>query len=137
MKVTNNQPLSVVLEEDNEKLDEVVVTGYQNVRSRDMVGSYSKVNAADIMMPAYTSIDQMLQGKIAGLMVMNTSSRMGTSPEIRIRGTSTILGNKAPLWVVDGVIQPDPIPFDRNDAMTEASFNTVIVSISAGFNHEI
>ncbi len=130
IRVTTDEPLLIVLEESNEKLDEVVVTGYQNVRSRDMVGSYTKVNAADIMMPAYTSIDQMLQGKIAGLMVMNTSSRVGTSPEIRIRGTSTILGNKAPLWVVDGVIQPDPIPFDRNDAMTEDLKNIVGSQIS-------
>lgn len=130
VRVTDAQPLLVVMEEDNEKLDEVVVTGYQNVRSRDMVGSYSKVNAADIMMPAYNSIDQMLQGKIAGLMVMNTSSRVGTSPDIRIRGTSTILGNKAPLWVVDGVIQPDPIPFDRNDAMTDDLKNIIGSQIS-------
>ena len=66
------------------------------------------------MMPAYTSIDQMLQGRVAGMMVMNTSSRVGTSPEgVRIRGTSTILGNQDPLWVVDGVIQPDPLPLNH------------------------
>ncbi len=50
------------------------------------------------MMPVYTSVDQMLQGRVAGMMVMNTSSRVGTSPKIRIRGTSTILGNQDPLW---------------------------------------
>ena len=71
------------------------------------------------MMPVYTSIDQMLQGRVAGMMVMNTSSRVGTSPKIRIRGTSTILGNQDPLWVVDGVIQPDPIPLNQNDLMVD------------------
>ena len=108
-----------ILKEDTEILDEVVVTGYQTLRKSDVVGSVSTVKASDIMMPVYTSVDQMLQGRVAGMMVMNTSSRVGTSPKIRIRGTSTILGNQDPLWVVDGVIQPDPIPLNQNDLMVD------------------
>lgn len=111
--------VNVVLEEDVTTMDEVVVTGYQTMRKSDVVGSVTTVKASDIMMPAYTSIDQMLQGRVAGMMVMNTSSRVGTSPKIRIRGTSTILGNQDPLWVVDGIIQPDPLPIDRSDAMID------------------
>ena len=55
--------LEVVLEEDSKQMDEVVVTGYNTVNRRDMVGSYTSVKAADVMMPAYNSIDQMLQGQ--------------------------------------------------------------------------
>ena len=44
---------------------------------------------------------------------------MGTSPKIRIRGTSTILGNQDPLWVVDGIIQPDPLPIDQSNMMVD------------------
>lgn len=111
--------IHVVLKEDVKAVDEVVVTGYQTMRKSDVVGSVTTIKASDIMMPAYTSIDQMLQGRVAGMMVMNTSSRVGTSPKIRVRGTSTILGNQDPLWVVDGIIQPDPMPIDQNNMMID------------------
>lgn len=116
----DEKPLTVVLEYLTTELEEAVVTtGYQSINRRDMVGSYTAVKADDIMMPAYNSIDQMLQGKIPGLVMMNTSSRVGRAPKINIRGTSTILGNSDPLWVVDGIIQSDPLPFDVSSAMTE------------------
>lgn len=117
MKVSGTQPLKVVMETEHAELGEVVVTGYQSINRRDMVGAYTAVKADHIMMPAYNSIDQMLQGQVAGMVVMNTSSRVGTTPAIRIRGTSTILGNREPLWVVDGVIQPDQLPFDASSAL--------------------
>lgn len=109
--------LIVIMEDEMTEMDEVVVTGYMNVSRRDMVGSYTTVKVSDIMMPAYTSIDQMLQGQVPGMIVMNTSTRVGTSPKIQIRGTSTLLGNQDPLWVVDGIIQEEPIEIDANSAM--------------------
>ena len=115
----DKREINVTLEEDVQAMEEVVVTGYQTLRKSDVVGSVTTVKASDVMMPAYTSIDQMLQGRVAGVMVMNTSSRVGTSPKIRIRGTSTILGNQDPLWVVDGVIQPDPLPLNQDDMMVD------------------
>ena len=84
--------INVVLQQDA-SLDEVVVTGYQTVSKRDMAGSFQQIKAEEILMPSYTSIDQMLQGRVAGMVVTQTSSRVGTSPDIKIRGTSTILGN--------------------------------------------
>ena len=111
--------LNVVMRASEEELDEVVVTGYQTMRRSDVVGSVTTIKASDIMMPAYTSIDQMLQGRVAGMLVMNTSSRVGTNPTIRVRGTSTILGNQDPLWVVDGIIQPDPLPIDQSNLMVD------------------
>jgi tonB-linked outer membrane protein, susC/ragA family len=119
VKYTGQDTINVVLKEDVKAMEEVVVTGYQTLRKSDVVGSTTTVKASDIMMPAYASIDQMLQGRVAGMVVMNTSSRVGTSPKIRIRGTSTILGNQDPLWVVDGVIQPDPLPLNQNDMMMD------------------
>ncbi|MFR4039420.1 MAG: TonB-dependent receptor plug domain-containing protein [Butyricimonas faecalis] len=109
--------MNVVMEEESQDMDEVVVTGYMNVNRRDMVGSYTTLKADDVMMPAYSSIDQMLQGQVPGMIVMNTSTRVGTSPKIQIRGTSTLLGNQDPLWVVDGIIQEDPLEIDANSAM--------------------
>lgn len=111
--------VNVVMETEAKSMDEVVVTGYQTLRKRDVVGAVTTVRASDVMMPAYSSIDQMLQGRVAGMVVMNSSSRVGTNPKIRIRGTSTILGNQDPLWVVDGIIQPDPLPIDQSNLMVD------------------
>ena len=119
VEYTGKDTINVVLKEDSKMVDEVVVNGYQTMRKSDVVGSMTTVKASDIMMPSYTSIDQMLQGRVAGMMVTNTSSRVGTTPKIRVRGTSTLLGNQDPLWVVDGIIQPDPIPINSNDAMID------------------
>ncbi|MEY8592549.1 SusC/RagA family TonB-linked outer membrane protein [Butyricimonas hominis] len=124
-------PWVIVMEEDIRQLGEVTVsTGYQTVNRKDMVGAYTTVRASDIMQPVYTSVDQMLQGRVAGMIVMNTSSRVGTNPKIQIRGTSTILGNQDPLWVVDGIIQPDPLPLDVSSTMTEDLKNVLGNQIS-------
>ena len=112
--------LTIELAPDNTMLDEVVIVedGYNQLPRKDMVGSYTTVKAEDIMMPAYQTIDQMLQGKIAGMSVVNTSARVGAAPKITIRGTATILGNTDPLWVVDGVIQEDPLKIDVSSSLT-------------------
>ena len=97
---------------------EVVETGYGRLPRKDMVGAFTTLKGEDVLMPAYQTIDQMLQGKVAGLMVVNSSSRVGSAPKLTIRGKATILGNTDPLWVVDGVIQEDPISIDATAAMT-------------------
>lgn len=117
---TFGKGLKIELEPDNAMLAEVTVVedGYARLPRKDMVGAFTTIKADDIMMPAYQSVDQMLQGKVAGMSVMNSSARVGASPKITIRGTSTILGNTSPLWVVDGVIQEDPISIDMSSAIT-------------------
>ena len=107
---TGQDTINVVLREMVNEMDEVTVvsTGYQTVNRKDMVGSYTTLKAEDIMLPAYSSIDQMLQGQVAGMVITNSSARAGASPKIQIRGTSTILGNQDPIWVIDGIIQ-DPL----------------------------
>ena len=114
------KPIEVVLKTDETMLADVTIVedGYNRLPRKDMVGAFTTVKADDIMMPAYQSIDQMLQGKVAGMSVVNTSARVGASPKITIRGTSTILGNSDPLWVVDGVIQEDPLSIDMSSAIT-------------------
>ena len=114
-----DKPLNVVMKDAYVPLGEVIIDGgYQKLPRKDMVGAFTTVNAEDVIQNSYSSIDQMLQGRIAGLVSVNTSSRVGRAPQIRIRGVSTLLGNKDPLWVVDGIIQPDPLPFDASSALT-------------------
>ena len=98
------EQINVKLHETNLSMEEVVVTGYQTLNRRESASAVSVVKTEDIYMAGATSIDQMLQGQIPGMMVMNTSGEPSATPKIRIRGTSTINGNKAPVWVVDGVI---------------------------------
>lgn len=117
---TSSTPLRIQLNTDEAVLEEVTIVedGYNRLPRKDMVGAFTTVKADDIMMPAYQSIDQMLQGKIAGMSVVNSSARVGSTPKITIRGTSTILGNTDPLWVVDGVIQEDPLSIDISSSIT-------------------
>ncbi|MDR3189262.1 MAG: SusC/RagA family TonB-linked outer membrane protein, partial [Prevotellaceae bacterium] len=98
--------IDVAMEEDAQTLQEVVVTGVYNMPRRDVVGSYTALKAADIMLPSLNSIDEMLAGQVAG-MIVKTPMRAGAAPQISIRGQSTLLGTTEPLWVVDGVVQPD------------------------------
>ncbi len=120
VKCTDDKPLKITMQIDPARLDEVIIVddGYNRLPRKDMVGAYTTVKAEDIIMPAYQTVDQMLQGKIAGLQVINTSSRVGATPQITIRGTSTLLGNKSPLWVVDGVIQEEPLSIDVSSWLT-------------------
>ena len=134
IKVRSNAPKPVKIEmvPNSEVLDDVLVVGngYNTLPRKDMVGAFTTVKAEDVMMPAYQSIDQMLQGKVAGMIVQNSSARIGSRPSITIRGTSTLLGNTEPLWVVDGVIQSDPLSIDVSSALTEDMSNLIGNQIS-------
>lgn len=119
IRYNGKKTLNVTLTSNNTEIEEVVVTGYQNIKRRDLVGSITTIKADDILMPSFTTIDQMLQGRVAGMVVTNSSSRVGTAPKIQIRGTSTLLGNTSPLWVVDGIIQEDPLELNSSNLMTQ------------------
>ena len=84
-------------------MDEVVVTGYQDIRRDRVTGSVTVITAKEIENNSFKSIDQILEGKVAGLYSYTTSGAPGTRANIRIRGDNSISGNKEPLWVVDGL----------------------------------
>ena len=90
------------MEYDVEEMKEVVVTGYQTISRKRSTGAITSVDADKIMRPGVLSIDQMLEGQIPDMMFMSNSGEVGVVPKIRIRGTSTLIGNREPLWVVDG-----------------------------------
>jgi len=103
----------IVLKLDDKSLEEVTVTnGYQEIKSKNLTSAIDVLNAKDILVPGIFSIDQALEGRVAGLFVVNNSGEIGAAPKIRIRGTSTVLGNHEPLWVVDGVVVNDPVNID-------------------------
>ena len=85
------------------------------MKKRSQAGSISTVKAEDLLLNGSQTLEQALQGKVPGMMVMNRSGLTGTRQRVRVRGTSTLLGNAEPVWVVDGIIQEDPLPFKSND----------------------
>lgn len=95
--------LNVKLTEESSNLDEVVVTGYQDIRRDRVTGSVTVITAKELENNSFKSIDQILEGKVAGLYSYTTSGAPGTRSNIRIRGDNSISGNKEPLWVVDGL----------------------------------
>ncbi|MDR1415099.1 MAG: SusC/RagA family TonB-linked outer membrane protein [Odoribacteraceae bacterium] len=99
---------TIVLEEDLLHLDDVIVTGFKSIPKHEVTGSVKRLDAEDILQGAKFSVDQMLAGQVAGMSVITTSGEPSSTPKIRIRGTSSILGNQTPLWVLDGIILSDP-----------------------------
>ena len=96
--------LDFVLEDDSEFLDEVVVVGYGAMRRSDLTGSVTSVAIDEGEAAQSSSIDQLLQGKAAGVQVISNSAAPDAAVNIRIRGMSSLTGSSEPLYVVDGVI---------------------------------
>lgn len=86
-----------------ESLEEVVVIGYGSVRKSDLTGSVVAVAEKDFNKGVYTSPEQLIQGKAAGVQVINNSGQPGGLTTVRIRGNSSIRAGNEPLYVVDGV----------------------------------
>ncbi len=125
--------INVTLQEDIAEMDEVVITGYQTVDRRKSTSSVTTVKMEDLNIPGVSSIDQMLQGKIPDLIFMSNSGEVGVVPKLRIRGTSTLIGNREPLWVLDGIIMQDPVNVPAQD-LNDPDYINRIGNAIAGIN---
>jgi TonB-linked SusC/RagA family outer membrane protein len=105
----------ITMWEHEHEMEEFVVTGYQDIKKNELTGSIKQVKAIDVMQGGKLSVDQMLAGQIAGMQVLTSSGEPSATAKIRIRGTSSIVSNKAPLWVLDGIILEDVDPDRRVD----------------------
>ena len=101
MKATRQ--MKVTLQEDNEVLDEVVVIGYGSVKRKDVTTAISSVSTKDLDMRPIVSAGQAIQGKAAGVSVIQPNGTPGGEMSIRVRGTTSMNGSNDPLYVVDGV----------------------------------
>jgi TonB-dependent starch-binding outer membrane protein SusC len=106
--IGKNNVIQVKLSENSAQLDDVVVIGYGKVKRKDVTGSISSITGEDIRRSQPTTIDQALQGKVAGVMVQQVSGQPGGGVSIQVRGVSSITGNNSPMYVIDGVIIPPP-----------------------------
>lgn len=100
--VANKPELNVTLQDNNVSLNEMVVVGYGQQRKSDLTGAISQVKAQDLENRSIPRAEQALQGKTAGVQLVNTSAKPGSAPTVRIRGFSSN-GASDPLYVVDGL----------------------------------
>ena len=104
------KPIVVVLEESATEVEEVIVTGYQEIKKERMTGSVEVVTSKDIANKGYTSVEDVLKGQMAGVAVMNLSGRPGAQARIRIRGINSLTGDTNPIWIVDGMPLTGNVP---------------------------
>jgi len=122
LKIGNQQSLKIGLNQNSQQLNEVVVVGYGTMKRADLTGSVASVNEDAINKSVPTSIDQVLQGRAAGVQVQTNTGTPGGSSTIRIRGTNSLNATSQPIFVIDGVII-DSSSSDNGDSNPLASIN--------------
>jgi TonB-linked SusC/RagA family outer membrane protein len=111
--VTGGQTnINVNLDEDSQQLNDVVVVGYTSKRQSELTSAVTVVSAEKLKDVTSNDVGTMLQGKVAGLQVVNSSGAPGAVSEIRLRGVSSVNASQSPLFVVDGIIGGN---YDPND----------------------
>lgn len=112
----NETNLQITLESEAVLLKELVVIGYGSVRKSDVTGAVASISGDQLKQSISTNLDQALQGRVAGVQVLQNSGQPGGATSIRIRGASSITGSNEPLYVIDG------IPF-QGDGQQVAGFD--------------
>lgn len=102
--VGNKSQFNIVMKEDPKSLEEVVVVGYGTMKRSDLTGAVTSVGDEAIAKSVPTSIDQVLQGRAAGVQIQANTGTPGGSSTIRIRGTNSLNATSQPIFVIDGVI---------------------------------
>lgn len=131
--INGQRTINVILKEATALLDEIIVTGFQEVDRKLFTGASENVKMSEIKIDGLTDVGRVLEGRVAGVSVDNVSGTFGTSPKIRIRGNASINGNNQPLFVVDGVILEDLSNVSANDFIS-GNANTLISSSVANLN---
>ncbi|CCH03239.1 TonB-dependent receptor plug [Fibrella aestuarina BUZ 2] len=104
--------LNIQLVSDSKSLNEVVVLGYTTTTQKNLTGAAQAVSGKELKDVTTNNVQQMLQGKAAGVFVGNSSGDPRVPPKILIRGVGTLTASSDPLYVVDGVIGGIPNPSD-------------------------
>jgi len=138
VKLTNQSSITIVLKEDNKTLDEVVVVGYGSMTRKDVTSSITTVKADKLNTGVYTDPGQLLQGKVPGLTVVQSSDPTAGTTSISLRGASSLRTGEAmePYYVIDGIpgmplnlIAPEDI--ESIDVLRDASATAIYGSKAA------
>ena len=117
--VGSSSQFSVVLEEDNTTLEDVVVIGYGTMKRKDLTGAVASVSGDKLAANPVSNVMQALQGQLPGVSVVSQDGRPGASMAIRVRGGGSITQSNDPLYIVDGVQVSDisDIPADNIESV--------------------
>ncbi len=135
--VEGRSQIAVVLTDDTEVLDELVVVGYGEQRRREITGSVTNVTAENFNRGVARDAADLLQGRVAGLMITTPSGDVTEGSSIRLRGVSTLQNDQGPFIVIDGVPGGDlqsvaPQDIESISVLKDASSAAIYGSRSAG-----
>lgn len=105
--LNSNKNINIKLTEDQSQLEEVVVVGYGTQKRMNVTGSVTTVRSESVENTLNNSMISSLQGRVAGVEILNDSGNPGASPSITIRGLNTLDNSSEPLYIVDGVPYSD------------------------------
>ena len=131
-KGRRGETANITMSDDN-TLDDVVVTGYQQLDRRNLTSSVVSKDMSELMRGGVTDVSKLLEGQIPDLISTSASGEVNATNRIRIRGTSTLIGNREPLWVLDGVILTDPVNL-TSDVLNDPDYVNRIGNAIAGIN---
>ena len=114
-----SETVEIFLRENTRLLNEVVVVGYGTAKLRDLTASITSINKESLKGVTGNSIDNILEGHAAGVMVSTSGSQVGSAPVINIRGLASITSSVTPLYVVDGV------PVNSSDIASNTDYNPI------------
>ncbi len=117
INIGEQSSVTVSMKAASRSSEEVIVVGYGTARKRDLTGSSASIKGSEIANVPALSATQAIQGKAAGVQIIN-SGAPGSAPNVRIRGTGSILGGADPLYVVDGIITQDIRNINTADILT-------------------
>lgn len=134
VNVEGKNSVNVQLEEESINLDEVVAIGYGTMKRSDLTGSLSSISAKAIQEHPMTDFSEILQGRSAGVSVLNTTGSPGQPPRIRIRGANSINGSNDPLYIIDGIpggSDVNPLDVQSVEILKDASATAIYGSQGA------
>lgn len=117
--VGTSNVINVSLQEDAAELEEVVVLGYSTRGVEEVTGSSVQVTGAEVADVPVASVDQALQGRVAGLQISQSSGTPGSTNDIRIRGVGSLTAGNEPLFVINGV------PINNNNVSQSDALSTL------------
>lgn len=134
VSITSATPLNIILDEDTQKIDEVVVVGYGTMKKSDLTGAVASVKKEDLTKRATSNAAEALQGRIAGVNIQKTGGNAGAGIQMKIRGVNTMGGND-PLYIIDGfpgsINSVNPTDIESIEILKDGAASAIYGSIAA------
>lgn len=132
--VGSQTEINVNMEDETIGLQEVVAVGYGTMKKSDLTGAIASVSADDFKLHPVMDVSNVLQGRTPGVVVTTQSGMIGSSPKIRVRGTTSLNTSNNPLWVIDGIIGgtiTNPNDIESIEVLKDASSTAIYGSRGA------